>query len=86
MVDVATWNKLTLEEQQEFDSVLSKYATAIQDSRARDGIEFAQMYRVDSDGESYFITDGKEIVGGIKYKSKALVNALFREAVMNYGR
>jgi hypothetical protein len=86
MVDLITWNSLTEEDRREFDALRIQFVKAVIGSSARDGVEFAEMYRVEGKDENYYITDGETVLGGIQRGSRALIEALFNDAAMNYGR
>ena len=86
MVDVETWEKLPPEEQREFERLLPELVQAVVRSRVGDGVEFASVYRVAGGEQGYYITDGAEVLGGIRHNSRAVVEALRKEAAMNYNR
>jgi hypothetical protein len=86
MVDLETWDRLTAEEQREFDRLLPQLVQAVVISRARDGSDFAEMYRVEGGDQDFYITDGAAVLGDMRHQSRAVMEALFKEAAMNYGR
>jgi hypothetical protein len=86
MVDVATSKHLTKDEQEEFEAVLPAFAEAVKGSQAGYGADFALTFRVEGDAEGYFLTDGRSILGGLKYQSRPLAEALLKEAILNFGR
>ena len=86
MVDIATWNSLSKDGKREFEAVLPAFAEAVKSSQAGYGSDFALTYRVEGGAEAYFLTDGESVLGGLRYRSKALAEALLQEAVLNFGR
>lgn len=89
MVDSGTFNRLSKEEQSEYLSHSSRFITAVQEhSKTIDGSGFGQKYKLqNSDGLWYLVgPENDEPFAGIQSKHKAVIEALFTDAVQNYGR
>jgi hypothetical protein len=88
MVDIGTWSRLSVEEQSEFRALSSRFIKAVLATGTRDGFEFGDQYSIyEVDGFYYFATEiNAEPLGGIKTKSKRVIDALFTDAVQNHGR
>lgn len=86
MIDIASWEKLTVEQQKEFGKLEEHFIKSVLASHAKDGFDFLKIYRVEKLEENYVITDRSEILGDIRHPDEKVINALFTEAVQNYGR
>lgn len=88
MVDTGTYNKLSSNEQNEFNKYSSRFIRAVQKSDAIDGYDFEQKYQIQGSENSWFIAKAgsNEPFAGITTRSKAVAEALLTDAVQNYGR
>ncbi len=88
MVSTTIYKQLSFDEQAEFQALSSKFIRAVENSGARDGIDFAYSYQIKSTEGAWFIAhnDSNEPLAGITSNSKTIVEALFSDAVQNYGR
>ena len=86
MVDIGTWDRLTSEEQSEYRAFHNRFVAAVKASGTGDGVDFLQKYQIVSDGDHYFLTNGAGVFAGIKSRSRAVIEALFTDAIQNYGR
>jgi hypothetical protein len=88
MVDTGTYNKMSSNEQNEFNKYSSSFIRAVQKSDAVDGYEFEQKYQVQGSENNWFIAKvgSNKPFAGITTKSKAVAEALLSDAAQNYGR
>jgi hypothetical protein len=86
MVDIATWTRLSADDQSEYRHHSKHFIKAVLQSEAADGWHFQQLYHVASDGEYFFISNGSEPFAGIKSRSREVIAALLTDAVQNYGK
>jgi len=88
MVDTGTFNKLSANEQSEYQRYSSKFIKSVLKSDAYDGYDFEQKYMIQEAGGYYFMAKSENNLpfAGIKSKSKAVIDALLCDAVQNYGR
>ena len=86
MVDLGTWDRLSKPEQNEYQSLSGGFIKAVLSSNTSDGWDFSQKYRIASDGEYFFLTNGSEPFDGIKSRSIKVIDALLADAIQNYGR
>ena len=86
MVDIGTWNRLSAYDQNEYRRHSSYFIKAVLESGTANGFDFFQTYHIDSDGKSFFLTNGSEPFAGIRCLSREVIEALLTDAVQNYGR
>ncbi len=88
MVDTATFNKLSPEEQNEFKKYSSIFIRAVKKSDSTDGYDFEQNYIIKKSKDIWYISKpgNNKAFAGVKTKSKATIEALLEDAVQNYGR
>jgi hypothetical protein len=88
MVDTGTFNRLSADEQNEYQRYSSKFVRAVLKSGTYDGYDFEQKYLTQNKGEIWFLStsaDG-EPFAGIKVSSKKVIETLLSDAVQNFGR
>ena len=83
---VETWNCLTTEERNILQMLAPAFIAAVKSSKAIDGADFASKFRVAKEDDMYLVTDGRIVLGEIRHHSKAVIEALFEDATLNYGR
>ncbi len=86
MVDQGSWNRLSLEEQNEYQHYSGQFIEAVFASGTADGIDFSQKYKVASEGDFFFLTNGSSAFAGIKSQSRRVFETLLADAAQNYGR
>jgi hypothetical protein len=88
MVDTGTFNRLSADEQNEYQRYSSRFIKAVLKSDAIDGLDFQNKYQLHSDGEYYYLASSgtAQPFAGIKSKFKGAIEALLSDAVQNYGR
>ena len=84
MVDDGTWNRLSLEEQREYQTLSPRFIQAVIDFGVLD--EWGKQFQVAGDGDCFFLSNGGPPFAAIKSKSKAVIDALRTDAVQNYNR
>ncbi|MEK7388631.1 MAG: hypothetical protein AAB036_02920 [Elusimicrobiota bacterium] len=84
MVDDGTWNRLSSEEQREYQALRPRFIQAVLDSGLLD--EWGRKFLVKSDGDFSFLSDGGPPFAAIKSKSAAVIAALHSDAVQNCNR
>ena len=88
MVDSLTYNKMSSNEQDEYEKYGTDFIQAVFKSKAIDGIDFAKKYKIKSDGDIWYISHMNDNVplANIKTNSKFVIEALWANAAQNYGR
>jgi hypothetical protein len=88
MVDTGTFNRLSPDEQNEYQRYSSRFIKAVRNSDAQDGFDFQNKYKVFTDGEYFYLAASQESTpfAGIKSRFKGAIEALLTDAVQNYGR
>lgn len=86
MVDTGTYNRMSADEQSEFQRYTNRFVKAVIAAGITDGFEFQQQYRVESDGEWFYLSNGTGAFAGIKSRYKRAIEALHTDAVQNLGR
>jgi hypothetical protein len=86
MVDTGTWNRLSADEQNEYQQFSSRFVQAVLSSGLRDGGEFHSRFSVKEDNGGFILTDGNEIFANIRCRNRKTIEALLTEAVQNFGR
>ena len=87
-MDLGTWDRLSRIDQSEVRQLSDRFIAAVFELTAKDGWEFSQLYAVKESDGVYFIAphDSTVPLGGIQSTSRAVMEALFTDAVQNYGR
>jgi len=88
VVDVATFNRLSSEEQNEYQQHAGKFVRAVLKSGAQDGYDFEEKYPIQNINGKWCLAKlgSTNAFSGIKSNSKAVIEALLTDAVQNYGR
>jgi hypothetical protein len=86
MVDRATWDTLSSDEQREFDEMHDDFVNAVHRTGIPYGTEFAEEYRVVSTDRLFRISNGVRYLPGIESRCEVVMNALFADACQNLGR
>lgn len=88
MVDTGTFNRLSPDEQNEYQRYSSRFIKAVRNSDVQDGFDFQEKYKVFTDGEYYYLAESQNSIpfAGIKSRFKGAIEALLTDAVQNYGR
>lgn len=86
VVDTGTWHRLSADDQAEYRRHSPVFTRAVLGSGTADGWDFGHTYRIGSDGEYFFLTDGSGPFAGIRCRSRSVIEALLADAVQNYGR
>ncbi len=88
MVDTGTFNKLSANEQSEYQRYSSRFVRAVLKSDALDGYDFEQKYIPQNKDGIWFLSkfENGDPFAGIKVSSKKVIEALLTDAVQNYGR
>ena len=87
-MDINTWNSLSASERDEVDEMRSDFIKMVLKSNASDGFDFMNKYHVGMYKNFYYIFEKqtKKKFGSFRSRSKAVMDALFTDAVQNYGR
>jgi len=64
----------------------SRFIKAVQSSNASDGWDFGEKYSVQEVGGLFVITDGTTPLPGIAHSDRQVMEALYGDAIGNYGR
>ncbi|QDT95636.1 hypothetical protein [Gimesia aquarii] len=89
MVDSGTFNRLSKEERSEYLSHRPGFIEAVLNkSYAGDGSDFAEKYKLQNSNGLWYLVgpEDNKPFAGIQSKCKAVIEALFTDAVQNYGR
>lgn len=88
MVDTGTFNRLSANDQSEYQRYSSRFVKSVLKSDAFDGFDFEQKYPIYEKEGLFFLakTETDAPFAGIKSSSKAVIEALLCDAVQNYGR
>lgn len=86
MVDTGTWNRLSADEQNEYQQFSSRFVQAVLSSGLRDGGEFYSHFSLKEDNGGFVLTDGIEIFANIRCRNRKTIEALLTDAVQNFGR
>lgn len=86
VVDQGTWNRLGPAGQQEFRELLNQFQFELQRRGITDGIEFAQLWRVQLSQDVWMIGNGQHFLEGVASPRQDVIEALFTDAVQNLNR
>lgn len=88
MVDTGTFNRLSANDQSEYQRYSSRFIKSVLKSDALDGFDFEQKYRVQEKEGKFFLAKSQtdSPFAGIESSSRAVIEALLCNAVQNYGR
>ncbi|GAA5441887.1 hypothetical protein Misp06_00048 [Microbulbifer sp. NBRC 101763] len=88
MVDVGTFNRLSPDEQSEYQRHADKFVRAVLKSGTQDSYDFEEKYPIQNINGMWCLakSGSTEAFAGIKSSSKAVIEALLTGAVQNYGR
>lgn len=86
MVDLGTWNRLSPEEQTEFNRLHERFVEAVHSTGISDGATFAGQYRVERFGKAFRVTNGTDCLEEIESPYEAAIRALLADACQNLGR
>jgi hypothetical protein len=86
MVDTGTWNRLSADEQNEYQQYSSRFVKAVLSSGLRDGGEFHSRFFLKEENGGFVLTDGIEIFANIRCRNRKTIEALLTDAVQNFGR
>jgi len=85
-MNAETLASLSPEEQKEVWAFEKQFIKAVRNTKLGDGFAFARRFHIKQEAGYNVCSDGTSSLPGIRTKSKRSMEALFADAVGNYGR
>lgn len=86
MVDLATWERLTADERREFEALLPVWQQRLEELGIGDGTELLQGWEIVVDETGWRLVRTVESSPELRGSSRAVLQALWRDAIQNLNR